>query len=101
MGTTVAGSGVPGSSALIWPTDVVLDGNGYLYIVEYNGHRVVASGPNGFRCIIACTGSSGSAANQLFQPNTLSFDSHGNLFVTDPWNSRVQKLCFATNTCGE
>ena len=101
MGTTVAGSGVPGSSALIWPTDVVLDGNGYLYIVEYNGHRVVASGPNGFRCIIACTGVAGSDANQLSQPYTLSFDSHGNLFVTDSWNSRVQKFVLATNTCGE
>ena len=101
MGTTVAGSGVPGSGALIWPTDVVLDGNGYLYIVEYNGHRVVASGPNGFRCIIACTGSAGSDANQLSQPYTLSFDSHGNLFVTDSWNSRVQKFVLATNTCGE
>ena len=100
-GTTVAGSGAAWPVNLYWPTDVILDGNGYLYIVEYNNHRVIASGPNGFRCIIACTVTSGSAANQLFQPNSLSFDSQGNLFVTDFSNNRVQKFVLSTNTCGK
>ena len=101
MGTTMAGSGAPGTVTLSMPTDVILDGNGYLYIVEYNNHRVIASGPNGFRCIIACTGTTGSAANQLAQPYSLSFDSQGNLFVTDYSNNRVQKFALATNSCGK
>ena len=101
MGTTVAGTGASGTISLNTPTDVILDASRYVYIVEYNGHRVVASGPNGFRCIIACTGTGGSAPNQLFQPHSLSFDSHGNLFVADSSNNRVQKFVLATNTCGE
>ena len=101
LGIPVAGYGATGTIALSTPTDVILDGNGYLYIVEYYGHRVVASGPNGFRCIIACTGIAGSAANQLNLPGSVSFDSHGNLCVTDTANKRVQKFVLATNTCGE
>ena len=101
MGITMAGNGAPETISLSQPTDVILDANEYLYIVEYNNHRVVASGPNGFRCIIACTGFSGTAANQLFRPHSLSFDSHGNLFVVDAGNNRVQKFSLATNTCGE
>ena len=60
MGTTVVGTGASGTISLNTPTDVILDASRYVYIVEYNGHRVVASGPNGFRCIIACTGIGGS-----------------------------------------
>ena len=100
-GTTVAGSGAAWPVILLWPTDVILDGNGYLYIVECNNHRVIASGPNGFRCIIACTGTTGLAANQLAGPIGLSFDSQGNLFVTDYSNNRVQKFAVATNSCGK
>ena len=100
-GITVAGSGAPDTISLSWPHDVILDGNGYMYIGEYNGHRVIGSGPNGFRCIIGCTGTSGSAANQLTQATGLSFDSHGNLFVTDFSNNRVQKFLLSNRSCGK
>ena len=100
-GITVAGSGAPGTITLTIPHDVKLDGNGYIYIAEHSGHRVVASGPYGFRCIIACTGTIGSAANQLNYPHGLSFDTHGNLLVTDYFNNRVQKFLLSNNSCGE
>ena len=100
-GITVAGSGAPGTIALSLPSGVILDGNGYLYITDHNSHRVVASGPLGFRCIIACTGATGSGANQLHYPVGLSFDSHGNLFVSDTANYRVQKFLLSNNSCGE
>ena len=100
-GLTVAGSGAMGSISLSLPHDVILDGNGYIYIVEFYGHRIVCSGPYGFRCIIGCTGTAGSAANQLSNPTGLSFDNHGNLFVTDSANSRVQKFLLSNTSCGE
>ena len=100
-GITVAGSGAPDTIVLIMPHDVILDGNGYMYIGEYNGHRVIGSGPNGFRCIIGCTGAGGAAANQLIQATGLSFDIHGNLFVTDCENNRVQKFLLSNKSCGE
>ena len=100
-GITVAGYGATGSPVLSLPTDVILDADGYLYIVEYGNHRIVASGPHGFRCIIACTRSSGSASNQLSNPHSLSFDREGNLFVIDTSNSRVQKFVLANHSCSK
>ena len=98
--TTVAGYGAAGTISLNCPTDVILDADGYLFIVEYYGHRVVGSGANGFRCIIACAGVNGSAANELNHPISLSFDRGGNLAVTDSTNNRIQEFLLATNSCG-
>ena len=100
-GTTVAGDGAPGTIVLYGPAKAILDGNGYLFIVDSAKYRIVGSGPNGFRCIAACSGSSGSAANQLFWPYDLSFDSHGNFYVTDTSNNRLRKFTLARNSCGE
>ena len=99
-GTTVAGSGVTGSMSLNCPVDVIVDADGNLFIAEYNGHRIVGSGPRGFRCIIACTGTSGSAPDQLNYPAGLSFDSVGNIVVSDRSNNRVQRFLLTRNSCG-
>ena len=99
-GTAVAGSGASGTITLLWPHDVILDADGYLFIVEFYIHRVVGSGPHGFRCIVGCTGTAGSSSDQLFNPSSLSFDSVGNLFVADYSNSRVQKFQLAIHSCG-
>ena len=100
-GTIVAGNGVTGSFALNCPQNVILDGNGYLYIADSSNHRIIASGPLGSRCIIGCTGTSGSAANQLNLARALSFDGDGNLFVVDRSNFRLQKYLLASNSCGQ
>ena len=100
-GTTVAGNGAPGTIILDRPDIVLLDGAGYVFIVDQWNFRVVGSGPNGFRCIVGCSGNNGSAANRLFVPFGLSFDSHGNLFVSDTLNNRIQKFLLARNSCGE
>ncbi|CAF4111065.1 unnamed protein product, partial [Adineta steineri] len=96
--TTVAGSTAAGTISLDCPSDVALDGGGYLFIVDSNNNRIIGSGPNGFRCIIACASTSGSASNQLSSPSTFSFDSYGNIYVTDQGNSRVQKFMSIPNT---
>jgi DNA-binding beta-propeller fold protein YncE len=97
-GTTVAGNGV--SISLSGPTGITLDADGYLFIVNCGHSRIVGSGPNGFRCLVGCSGS-GAASNQLSCPVTLSFDSYGNMFVTDYVNSRIQKFLLATNSCSK
>ena len=76
----MAGSGATGTISLSCPNDVILDADGYLYIVEYNAHRIVASGPHGFRCIIACTGSNGIASDQLYH----CVNNRVQLFLQDP-----------------
>ncbi len=46
----------------------------------------------GGTCIVGCTGTTGTDANQLFQPRDLKFDQYGNLYVSDQGNNRVQKF---------
>ncbi|CAF1031063.1 unnamed protein product [Adineta steineri] len=101
-GITVAGAGSLNTTiALNGPTGIILDADNYLFIADQNNHRIVGSGPNGFRCLVGCSGSNGSAANQLTTPKILSFDSYGNMYVTDFGNNRVQKFILSTNLCGE
>jgi sugar lactone lactonase YvrE len=98
--TTIAGNGAPETIMLNNPTDVVLDADGYIFIVDSKNYRIVGSGPNGFRCIVGCSGASGSLSNQLNSPQAMAFDSYGNIFVTDYNNNRIQKFLLATNSCG-
>ncbi len=86
---------------LSYPTGIVLDADNYLYIVDHNNNRIVRSGPYGFRCLVGCSGTSGSASNQLTYPRSVSFDNFGNMFVTDRDNHRIQKFLLATNSCGK
>jgi len=67
-GTTVAGKTAPGAISLKQPTGVILDANDYLFIVDSNHNRIVGQGAHGYRCVVGCTGSSGSAPNQLHNP---------------------------------
>ena len=100
-GTTAAGNGAPSTISLNDPCAVVLDGNGYLFIVDRGNHRIVGSGPTGFGCIAGCTGMSGSAANQLTAPRRIGLDSSGNIFVVDGGNQRIQKFRLASDPCGK
>jgi DNA-binding beta-propeller fold protein YncE len=99
-GITVA-SGDTLTFPLRFPTGIVLDADNYLFIVDNNNHRIIGSGPYGFRCLVGCSGKSTSASNELSYPNTLSFDSFGNMFVADTGNNRIQKFFLATNSCGK
>ena len=99
--STVAGIGAVGTISLISPHGVIVDGDGYLFIADFGAHRIIGSGPNGFRCIAGCSGINGSASNQLNGPTGLNFDSNGNLVVVDSLNNRIQKFMLATNLCGK
>ena len=98
--TTVAGNGAPGTTTLNYPTDVVLDGNGFLFIVDRDSHLIVGSGPNGFRCVAGCSTAPGPASNQLHAPQSMSFDSDGNIWVADSGNNRIQKFVLKNTSSG-
>ena len=100
-GLIVAGNGTLGTSAtqLSYPTQVMLDKNEYLYICENGNSRITRWNPNSTFgvCIAGCTGTSGTAANQLRAPVSFTFDRYGSLYVSDYLNNRVQKfqiLCY-------
>ncbi|CAF4247679.1 unnamed protein product, partial [Adineta steineri] len=94
-GTTIS----TGTIVLNYPTGVNLDADGYLFIVDSYNYRIIGSGPYGYRCIAACTGTYGSTATTLDYPTTLSFDSYGNMYIVDTDNSRIQSFLFLTNSC--
>ena len=100
-GTTIAGNGTMGTIDLFHPTDVVLDGNGYFFILDSGNNRIVRSRPSGFQCVVGCTNGFGSAANQLSSPQTMSFDTYGNLWVADVNNNRVQKFTLSNGFLGK
>lgn len=99
-GTTITTNGETGLIILSCPTDVVLDAEQNLFIVDGNNHRIIGSGANRFRCIAGCLGPNASLPSSLFNPRSMAFDSYGNIFVTDTGNSRIQKFTLLNNTCG-
>ena len=98
---TVAGNGSSGTISLLYPSDVVLDADGYLFIVDQNQNRVVGSNQYGFRCLVGCSGSAGARPDQFGSPFALSFDTDGNMFITDASNSRIQKFHLFSNYCSK
>ncbi|CAF1081036.1 unnamed protein product [Adineta steineri] len=97
--TTVAGTGAPGTFTFKKPIAVILDSDGYLFIADFDGHCIIRSGRSGFYCLFGCTYQPGAASNQLHSPQSLSFDSYGNLYVADSENHRIQKFILVTNSC--
>jgi hypothetical protein len=98
-GTKLVTANTTGIGSPWCPTDVVLDADGYLFISDYCGNRIVAEGPDGFRCVVGC-GRYGSGPDQVKGPQGISFDSYGNLFLVDFTNNRIQKYFLETNFCG-
>ena len=97
-GSTVVGND---TINLNCPTSVVLDGNGYLFISDSDNNRIIGSGRNGYRCVVGCSRTNGSALSELSSPHGLSFDRVGNLFVADTANDRIQKFAMFANSCSE
>ena len=99
--TTVAGNGALGTIPLSLPVSVFLDGNGYVFITDLGNHRIIGSGPRGYRCIAGCTGMSGLTSYQLSSPRGFHFDSNGDLFVADRVNYRIQKFLLVSSCSSE
>ena len=99
--TTVAGREAPGTIELRYPTAVVLDADSYLFIVDTDNSRIIRSGPNGFRCVIACTGGTELLPDQIDHPSSMAFDSDGNIFVANVDNNRIQKFLLSSNSCSK
>ena len=102
FGFTVAGmTGLAGSSLsqLYGPLAVVVDIDGYLYIADSGNNRILRWIPKAYSgvCIAACTLVGGTEANQLNYPIALTFDSEGSLYVSDNYNSRLQRFQIFNN----
>jgi sugar lactone lactonase YvrE len=109
--TTVAGNGVPGysgdggsaiNSELNFPGGVAVDALGNLYIADWGNNRIRKVAADGTISTIAGTGvpgfsgDGGPAINaELFNPQSISIDSSGNLFVADSGNNAIREVTTA------
>ena len=96
-GQTVAGNSAAEAISLSCPIGIALDANEFLFIGDRSSVRVIGSDSNSFQCLLGCSGSD-SSSDQFNDTETLSFDSYGNLFVTDRLNGRIQKFLLTTNS---
>ncbi len=106
--TTVAGNGVADYSgdggkatnaSVHFPSGLVLDGAGNLYLADYWNNRIRKVDVNGIITTVAGNGSTaysgdgGQATNaSLNVPNAMTFDGAGNLLIADYGNSRIRKV---------
>jgi hypothetical protein len=95
-GTSILGYGSNNTFALYYPTIVVLDGHGDLFIVDSNNTRIVIVRSNVTLCIIGYFDT-----NWLFLPNFMLFDIYQNIFVSDWNNSRIQNSMLTINLCSK
>jgi len=103
-GTTVVNSTAQfRSKSLYHPTSIVLDADRNLYIVDSENHRVVfvAVDFSQHRCLVGCSGNAGSALNQMKVPTAISFDTSGNMLISDTNNNRLLKFDLNTSLCGK
>ena len=84
---------------LRFPTGVVVDSAGILYIADRGNHRIRKVDPTGTITTIAGTGESGFGGDdgpatqaQLSSPYSVAVDGAGNLYIADQRNHRIRKV---------
>lgn len=112
--STVAGTGVPGSSGdggaatnarLFSPVDIAIDGSNNFYIADQLNQRIrKVTAATGFISTVAGTGTLGSSGDggsatsaRLNFPTAVVLDGGGNLYIADAGNNRIRKVTAATN----
>ncbi|CAF4563088.1 unnamed protein product [Rotaria socialis] len=95
-GIVVAGGQGEGNALtqLSSPNGIFVDTLGTLYIADTGNHRVMrwTQGDKKQGTVIVGGSHRGEEANQFQFPAGLSFDRHGNLYVVDAGNKRVQRF---------
>jgi uncharacterized protein (TIGR03437 family) len=98
-----AGDGGPATAAqFLLPGAVAADGNGSVFVVDVQSHRVRKIAADGTISTVAGTGTPGFAgdggaakAAQLCFPHSVALDATGNLFIADTFNNRIRKVSIA------
>ncbi|CAF3289841.1 unnamed protein product [Rotaria socialis] len=95
-GIVVAGGQGQGNALtqLSYPNGISVDTLGTLYVADSHNNRVMRWTQGGKKQGTISVGGNGEGAeaNQFNFPIGLSFDRHGNLYVTDRDNNRVQRF---------
>jgi sugar lactone lactonase YvrE len=79
------------------PRDVVVDGDGNVYVADTGNHRIQKLNPDGM--VLAAWGTRGGGGEvggqpELDSPYGVAIDGAGSVYVADQGNDRIQKLDF-------
>ena len=111
--STIAGTGTRGyngdgilatAAHINIPSALSFDGNGDLFFTDRSNSRIrKITTSTGIISTVAGTGTAGyngdgilATAAQLNNPNEVSFDASGNLYIADWFNNRVRKINMST-----
>jgi len=89
----ITGSSSSASDCLSYPYDLAVDSSKTMYIADRDNNRVqmwLAGASSGSTAAGQSSGAGGSALNYFNRAGGVAVDSNGNLYVTDPYNHRVQ-----------
>jgi len=70
------------------PADVAVDVNGHVYVVEFNGGRVIKLNAQGD--LIRQSGERGHGRGQFYYPTRIAVGPDGRVWVTDAYNHRLK-----------
>ena len=72
------------------PSDVALDRDGNIYILDSGNHRIQKFGPDGQ--YLATIGRKGQGPGEFVYPESIEIDESGFIYVSDPNNQKIQVL---------
>jgi len=72
----------------IYPTDVAVDRDGYVYVSEYGGNDRITKFTPDFKPVLTM-GGPGSGEASLLRPQAMAFDAQGILYVADACHHRI------------
>jgi sugar lactone lactonase YvrE len=76
--------------AFNYPTDITVDKEGNIYVLDSGNTRIQKFGPDGK--YLATIGRKGQGPGEFISPSSLDFDKDGNLVVTDTAQSRLHVI---------
>src|SRR5690242_5492559 len=85
------------NSGLSFPTGVVVDSLGNVYVADYAHNKIQKIDPGGTMTVLAGSGVQGSldgngTSAQFHEPIDVAVDSSNNVYVADRWNNTIRKI---------
>lgn len=72
------------------PSDIALDKDGNIYILDSGNHRIQKFSPDGV--YLATLGRKGQGPGEFVYPESIDIDGSGFIYVSDPNNQKIQVL---------